>query len=116
MHMLSTQQAVLMSHHRPRLTSPLSHTACVSLHRSRTPLPNSLTCLPAFANPADAAKDHAALLQRFEGVTAELSRVKEGAADMRLRLEHFTGPAGPQARIRQLETSLQSVSSTSQPS
>lgn len=117
MHMLSTQQAVLMSHHRPHLTSPLSHTAwCVSLHRSRTPLLNSLTCLPAFANPADAAKDHAALLQRFEGVTAELSRVKEGAADMRLRLEHFTGPAGPQARIRQLESSLQSVSSKSQPS
>jgi hypothetical protein len=60
--------------------------------------------------PADAAKDHSALLQRFEGVAAELSRVKEGAADMQLRLEHFTGPAGPQARIRQLEGSLQSVS------
>jgi hypothetical protein len=72
-------------------------------------------CLPGwrvgidFAH-ADAAKDHSALLQRFEGVTAELSRVKEGAADMRLRLEHFTGPAGPQARIRQLEGSLQNVS------
>lgn len=58
---------------------------------------------------ADAAKDHSALLQRFEGVTAELGRVREGAADMRLRLDHFTGPAGPQARIRQLEGSLQTV-------
>ncbi|WIA30700.1 hypothetical protein OEZ86_000769 [Tetradesmus obliquus] len=57
----------------------------------------------------DAAKDHSALLQRFEGVTAELGRVREGAADMRLRLDHFTGPAGPQARIRQLEGSLQTV-------
>jgi hypothetical protein len=70
------------------------------------------SCWPSSAvhPPADAAKDHSALLQRFEGVTAELSRVKEGAADMRLRLEHLTGPGGPQARIRQLEGSLQSVS------
>lgn len=62
------------------------------------------------ACPADAANDHNALMKRFEGVTAELSRVKDGAADMRLRLEHFTGPAGPNARIRQLEASLQTVS------
>ena len=50
------------------------------------------------------------MLARFEAVHAELARVKEAAADMRLRLEHFTGPAGPQARMKQLEAALQSVS------
>lgn len=59
---------------------------------------------------ADANKDHKALLARFEAVNAELARYKAAAADMRLRLEHFTGPAGPQARMKQLEASLQSVS------
>eukprot|EP00878_Enallax_costatus_P035251 GHUV01039265.1.p2 GENE.GHUV01039265.1~~GHUV01039265.1.p2 ORF type:complete len:119 (+),score=48.29 GHUV01039265.1:18-374(+) len=58
---------------------------------------------------ADASKDHSALLARFEAVSAELARVKDAAADMRLRLEHFTGPAGPQARMKQLEAALQSM-------
>jgi hypothetical protein len=86
-------QRFLLLHHLLRLL--------LTLHPAHTPAVHCST---------DAAKDHSALLQRFEGVSAELSRVKEGAADMRLRLEHFTGPAGPQARIRQLEATLQSVS------
>lgn len=55
-------------------------------------------------------QERAALRARVDALTAELATAREGAADLRLRLEHFTGPAGPQARVRQLEASLQLVS------
>lgn len=55
-------------------------------------------------------QERAALRSRVDALTAELSATREGAADLRLRLEHFTGPAGPQARVRQLEASLHNVS------
>lgn len=56
-----------------------------------------------------AQADRAALGSRLEAATAELGTTRQAAADLRLRLEHFTGPSGPQARLRQLEASLQNV-------
>lgn len=52
------------------------------------------------------------LLSRFDAVSAELGRVQAGATSMRQQLEHLNGPAGPAARVRQLEALLQSVSVT----
>lgn len=59
---------------------------------------------------AGVGQERAVLRARVDALTAELATAREGAADLRLRLEHFTGPAGPQARVRQLEASLQLVS------
>jgi hypothetical protein len=56
------------------------------------------------------SQERAALRSRVDALTAELAGAREGAADLRLRLEHITGPAGPQARAKQLEASLQLVS------
>jgi hypothetical protein len=56
------------------------------------------------------AQERTALRSRVDALTAELAGAREGAADLRLRLEHITGPAGPQARAKQLEASLQLVS------
>lgn len=54
-------------------------------------------------------QERSALRSRVDALTSELSLAREGAADLRLRLEAFTGPTGPQARVRQLEASLQNV-------
>lgn len=56
------------------------------------------------------SQERTALRARADALTAELAGAREGAADLRLRLEHITGPAGPQARAKQLEASLQLVS------
>jgi hypothetical protein len=60
--------------------------------------------------PAGTSQERAALRARVDALTAELSAAREGAADLRLRLDHFTGPTGPQARVKQLESALQLVS------
>lgn len=60
--------------------------------------------------PAGVDQERAALRARVDALTAELSAAREGSADLRLRLDHFTGPTGPQARVKQLESALQLVS------
>lgn len=59
--------------------------------------------------PAGVGQERAALRARVDALTAELSAAREGTADLRLRLDHFTGPTGPQARVKQLESALQLV-------
>jgi hypothetical protein len=59
---------------------------------------------------AGMGQERTALRSRVDVLTAELAAAREGSADLRLRLDHFTGPGGPQARVKQLEAALQLVS------
>jgi hypothetical protein len=65
---------------------------------------------PLLPCPAGLGQERTALRSRVDVLTAELTAAREGSADLRLRLDHFTGPGGPQARVKQLEAALQLVS------
>lgn len=71
---------------------------------------NSRGCYCCCVFNAGLGQERTALRSRVDVLTAELAAAREGSADLRLRLEHFTGPGGPQARVKQLEAALQLVS------